>query len=80
MASATLTANTSAGAFTVTAAVSGVNTPASFSLTNQAGAAPWANTDTVNYKIQASLPSGVSNAANGLATGTHAITWEAQNN
>jgi hypothetical protein len=50
------------------------------SLTNQAGAAAWGNTDAVNYKVQASLPSGVSNAANGLATGTHAITWEAQNN
>ena len=49
------------------------------SLTNQAGAAAWGNTDAVTYKVQATLPSGVSNAANGLATGTHAITWEAQN-
>ena len=50
------------------------------SLSNQAGTGAWANTDTVNYKVQASLPSTVSNAANGLATGTHSITWEAQNN
>ncbi len=38
VASAPLTANTIAGTFTVTAAVNGVNTPASFSLTNEAGA------------------------------------------
>ena len=53
---------------------------AAASLTNQAGTAAWGNTDAVNYKVQASLPSNVSNAANGLATGTHSITWEAQNN
>ena len=50
------------------------------SLTNQTGVAAWGNADAVNYKIQASLPSGVSNSANGLSTGTHSITWEAQNN
>ena len=50
------------------------------SLTNQTGAAAWANSDTVNYKIQASLPSNTPNTANGLATGTHSFTWEAQNN
>jgi hypothetical protein len=53
---------------------------AAVSLTNQAGAAAWGSADAVNYKVQASLPSGVESAANGLATGTHAITWEAQNN
>ena len=50
------------------------------SLTNQASAAAWSTNDTVNYKVQASLPSGVSAAANDLTTGTHAYTWEAQNN
>lgn len=37
LASAALTANTVAGAFTVTAAVNGITTPASFGLTNVAG-------------------------------------------
>ncbi len=50
------------------------------SLTDQTGAAAWGNGDSVNYKVQASLPSNVSNSANGLSTGTHSFTWEAQNN
>ena len=54
--------------------------PNALSLTNQTGAAAWASGDAVNYKVQATLPSGVSSAAQGLTTGTHSFTWEAQNN
>ena len=49
-------------------------------LTNGSGAAAWTNGNAVTYRFQASLASGVSNNANGLVTGTHSFSFEAQNN
>jgi hypothetical protein len=51
---------------------------AALTLTNAGGGATWSNTNAVTYKFVASLPSGVSNTANGKTTGTHSFTWEAQ--
>ena len=51
----------------------------SVSLTNASASATWSQNDTVTYKFQASLASGVSNTANGKVTGTHSLIWEAQN-
>jgi hypothetical protein len=49
-------------------------------LTDQTGSAVWNNGDAVTYKIQATLQSGTPSSAQGLTTGTHSFTWEAQNN
>jgi predicted ribosomally synthesized peptide with SipW-like signal peptide len=42
-------------------------------------ATKWVNGNSVTYRITASLPSGVSNAAQGLTTGTHTLRFEADN-
>ncbi|MCA1836656.1 MAG: hypothetical protein LC721_10155 [Actinobacteria bacterium] len=44
-----------------------------------ASATKWVNGNSVTYRITASLPSGVSNAAQGLTTGTHTLRFEADN-
>ncbi len=49
-------------------------------LTNTSGSAAWAQNDVVTYKFQASLPSTTNDTYQNKATGTHAFTWEAQNN
>jgi hypothetical protein len=47
-------------------------------LTNQSGAASWAQNDARVYKFQISLPNS-DTTGNGLNTGAHSFTWEAQN-
>jgi hypothetical protein len=49
-------------------------------LTDQTGSAVWDNADAVTYKIQATLQVAAPSSAQGLTTGTHSFTWEAQNN
>ncbi len=49
-------------------------------LTNASGSATWSQNDAVTYKIQATLQSSAPSTAQGLTTGTHSFTWEAQNN
>ena len=56
--SETFTANTVAGAYSVTASAAGVSTPASFSLTNKAGAA--ANVAAISGSGQAPRPTALS--------------------
>lgn len=51
---------------------------AAVTLEDAAGGAVWDLNDAVDYKVTASLADN--NAGNGLATGTHAFTWEARNN
>ena len=46
-------------------------------LTNGSGSATWSQNDAVTYKVRATLQNN--NAAQGLVTGTHSFTWEAQN-
>lgn len=50
------------------------------SLNDQGGNAVWNNGDAVTYRITAQLQSGAPSSAQGLTTGTHSFTWEAQNN
>ena len=47
-------------------------------LNDQGGNAVWNNTDAVTYKFSAQVANDPN--AEGLATGTHSFTWEAQNN
>ncbi len=48
-------------------------------ISNAGDSAAWSKDDAEYIKVVATLPSGVSNSANGLVTGTHALTFEAQN-
>ena len=58
------------------------------SLTNGAGSATWVaatggtpdSNSVVTYKIQATLSASAPSSDQGLSTGTHSFTWEAQNN
>jgi hypothetical protein len=49
-------------------------------LTDAGGSAVWNSGDAVTYRFQATLASGVSSSANGLITGSHSFSFEAQNN
>jgi len=73
-----------AGASVYNSTLSGIGTSftdaAALTLTDQGGSAVWDSGDAVTYRFVASLPSSVSNSANGKITGTHSLTWEAQNN
>jgi len=48
-------------------------------VTNPAGATEWVTDDSVVYRFTASLPSTAPEAAQGKTTGSHTISWEAQN-
>lgn len=48
------------------------------SLTNGSGSSTWSKDDSVQYKIETAL-NDTTNAAQGAATGTHDLTFEAQN-
>ena len=50
------------------------------SLTNGSGSANWAQNDAVTYRITAQLQASAPSTDQGLTTGTHSFTWEAQNN
>jgi len=47
------------------------------SLSNASASTTWSQNDAVTYKVRATLQNN--NSAQGLVTGTHAFTWEAQN-
>jgi hypothetical protein len=49
------------------------------SLTNASNSATWSTNDAVTYRITATLQSGAASTNQGLTTGTHSFTWEAQN-
>ena len=49
-------------------------------LTNAGGSATWSQNDAVTYKIAGTLRSTAASTDQGLTTGTHSFTWEAQNN
>jgi hypothetical protein len=72
-------AGTSVYSGTLTA-LSAPNFTNGIALTDQTGSAVWDNADAVTYKIQATLQAATPSASQGLTTGTHSFTWEAQNN
>lgn len=47
--------------------------------TNPAGATKWETNNSVVYRFTATVSSTAPNTAQGATTGTHAFTWEAQN-
>jgi predicted ribosomally synthesized peptide with SipW-like signal peptide len=47
--------------------------------TNPAGATKWETNNLVVYRFTATLSSSAPNSAQGATTGSHAFTWEAQN-
>jgi predicted ribosomally synthesized peptide with SipW-like signal peptide len=47
--------------------------------TNPAGATKWETDNSVVYRFTATLSSSAPNSAQGATTGSHAFTWEAQN-
>jgi hypothetical protein len=49
------------------------------SVSNASDSTTWSQNDAEFFRVVATLPSAVSNNANGLSTGTHSISWEAQN-
>jgi hypothetical protein len=56
----------------------GSNWGSGVALTNGSNQASWAQNDAVTYKVRATLQDN--NAAQGLATGTHSLVFEAQSN
>jgi predicted ribosomally synthesized peptide with SipW-like signal peptide len=56
----------------------GSNWAGGVALTNASNAASWAQNDAVTYRVRATLQDN--NAAQGLATGTHSLVFEAQSN
>jgi hypothetical protein len=49
-------------------------------LTNQTGSSTWSANDAVTYRITGALQGTAPSTDQGLTTGTHSFTWEAQNN
>jgi predicted ribosomally synthesized peptide with SipW-like signal peptide len=47
--------------------------------TNPAGATKWENNDALVFRVTATLSASAPNTAQGATTGSHAFTWEAQN-
>jgi hypothetical protein len=50
---------------------------------NRAGSNTWTGggaNDVVTFKVQATLQASAPSTDQGLTTGTHSFTWEAQNN
>jgi hypothetical protein len=56
----------------------GTNWAGGTALTNGSGSATWSQNNAVTYKVRATLQDN--NNAQGKTTGTHSLTWEAQNN
>jgi hypothetical protein len=66
--------NSTLGSFSATSWSNGI------ALTNASGSSTWSQNDAVTYKVQATLQSSAPSTDQGLTTGTHSFTWEAQNN
>jgi hypothetical protein len=47
--------------------------------TNPASATKWETNNAVVYKVTATVSASAPNSAQGATTGSHAFTWEAQN-